>query len=205
MIKAFEVKNRMNVLGKISLVVVSVLLFCATARSENVLGPKLSVIYWGNNVTTIADKRVEFASDNILALGFEENYLFKQNFSVGGEFMFHELDVKSFAGDHNTFGNANVYHLNAILKYYFPINHQIKPFIGGGFGFNRFSVHSEENAILAGYNHQGNLGIDFKFSRRVGLMICYKRSYLSVNDDADNEMKSHNNEISMRLNLYSAK
>ena len=164
--------------------------------AENIIGPKLGYVSWGQDTATIGGQEITFRGENIRPVGVEYNFVFENGLSLGGEFLYQELGVKN-----SSTGSANVYRYMVVSKYFFPEMGNVRPFIGVGVGRAQISIHgteSEPNARLSGPVYTQNAGVEFEFGDRMGLGLEFRRAHLRMRDDND-EMSSRNNELLFQL------
>jgi len=203
-----EKNKTSNMMKQIQSILTILLMFCLNnaAWSGNITGPKIAVVRWGTTTfAPIEGQQMTFHKNNNPALGVEYLHIFDANFSIGGEFQYQTADLVSASYDPApSYGYASVYQLLLVSNYFFPIDKQTKVFIGAGFGASSIGINTRYDATLNGYACHASTGIEFKFTRRVGLTLGYKLSYVSA-EDSHNVLKTNMQEINLRLNLYSAK
>lgn len=184
---------------------IALFLFSANSQAESIISPKFGYVDWGERQVDVAGANVEIERAETglpfgrSAIGLEYGYLFDNGLSLGAELNYERMEDKN-----NYFGTVRVYRQLAVVKYYLPVDRSFQPYFGAGFGPTRMSIHSTNNATLYGYTQMTKAGIDMKLSRRFGLGFEYRNAYLSMDDSAQNELKSHNQEVFMRVNFYSA-
>ena len=176
------------------------------AWSGNITGPKIAFVSWNDNTfDNIEGQQMTFRKNWNPAIGVEYMHIFDSNIAIGVEFQYHQADLVAASFDPSPiYGYASVYQLFATGSYFFPINEKTKPFVGFGLGVSSIGINTDYDATLNGYAFQANTGIEFKFTRRVGLTLGYKLSYVTA-DDSHNELATYMQEINLRLNLYSAR
>ncbi len=172
-------------------------------HAQQKLTPKIGYIDWEKNTVNVAGTDVNYKRGSYPPAGVAYGYIFHDSLFLGGEFIFEDLDLTD--GRYSNSNDINVYRINALLNYYFLSSDFFKPYVGFGLGYAKMGIHAAENASLQGYTYMGILGFDMQFTRRIGLNLEYRNANFSVDDSANNQLKSRNNEIFVGVNIYFGK
>lgn len=174
-----------------------------SVQAQQRLTPKYGYIDWEKRTVNVAGTDIDYKRGSFQPIGVSYGYIFFDRLFVGGEFIFEDLDLTT--GAYSNSNDINVYRLNAMVNYYYLTDEFFKPYIGVGYGYAEMGIHAAQNAELRGYTAMGIVGLDMKFSRRLGLSLEYRRAYMSLDDPSNNQLKTLNNEFFVGLNIYFGK
>ena len=179
------------------------LCFSLPVMGQHRIGPKFGSIDWEKQTVNISGADIEYKKGSPPPIGVSYGYIFFDSFYAGGEFIYEALD--STTGLYSISNDINVYRINAMLNYYFLKNDFIKPYAGIGYGYTEMGIHAAESAELHGYSAMGIIGMDLKFNKLMALNFEYRRAYLSIDDQSNNQLKVHNNEFFIGIQFYFGK
>lgn len=171
---------------------------------DGFFGFKYSQINWDQHVFDLAGNEIVFNKDDTDALGVELSLPLEGNLKIGGEIQHHEWTVLSDAGnpDYKVHAYANIYLLMAQARYTFNQAGRIRPYVGIGAGYARFSLHSYTNVILEGKTEQINAAVDFMLFGNTGLCLGVMRNHIDVGDRHGNQIDTNATIYQLSLNLH---
>lgn len=166
---------------------------------------KYSQIDWDQHSFILGGQQIDFTTEPADAIGVELSLPLEGNIKIGGEFIFHFWDVSHDQGspvERDSYGSANVYLLMLQARYTFNQAGRVRPYLGIGAGFARFSLHSDTSVILEGYTEQINGAIDFMLTDIFGLSLGIMRNYIDVDDRYGNHIDTGATVYQLSVNLH---
>jgi len=160
---------------------------CAAGASGHVsINPKYGKEEWNNTSFIIFGNTVTFNSSEA-TYGVSAEYKFDFGVSVGGEFLYSNIDVISDGAGSSLFNTyANSYRYGVLVRYYPLPDSVVQPFIGGGIGNRKISIHSDTNVSVDGLETSLNLGVKFIIGNpkrtHGAVSLEYKRNDFSLDD-----------------------
>lgn len=171
----------------------------ADSSGDGFFAIKHSNFNWDDNVFVLAGNEIVFNKNDKSGMAIELSVPMEPGLNLGGEFQYQEWTVISDGGaQYNSAGRyANIYLLTLHARYKINETGKVRPYLGLGAGFARFSLHSETDVTLEGTTHQINAAVDFMITDGTGLSLGMMRSNIAVED-------RHFNKIDTYLTIYQA-
>lgn len=164
------------------------------------IAPTVSYLKWNTLDYSVQGEDFHMEStDN--SYGVLYRYTFDSGLSIGPDLSFH---VRDFVAQDSSFtGYANIRNIMGYVGYVFNREGRVQPYLEAGVGQTWISLHSGggPNATLHGIDTTYGVGMNIKFSRRLGMRLDAKRINFDVEDKNNAAMEGDMNAISASLNI----